>query len=75
MFIMKIREVPARTIGQMVMQELHKLDKVAYVRFASVYREFRDVDEFVAELQGPVGPQEDTSSLQFPFVSPKEIDP
>ena len=35
----------------MVMIELHSLDKVAYVRFASVYREFQDVEEFVAELQ------------------------
>jgi transcriptional repressor NrdR len=48
-----LKEVPARTIGQMVMVELHQLDKVAYVRFASVYREFRDVEEFVAELQIP----------------------
>ncbi|MFL5813239.1 MAG: transcriptional regulator NrdR [Bdellovibrionia bacterium] len=46
-----LKEVPARTIGQMVMIELHKLDKVAYVRFSSVYREFKDVEEFVAELQ------------------------
>jgi len=49
-----LKEVPTRTIGHMVMVELHKLDKVAYVRFASVYREFRDVEEFVAELQGPI---------------------
>ncbi len=46
-----LKEIPGRTIGQMVMIELHKLDKVAYVRFASVYREFKDVEEFVAELQ------------------------
>jgi transcriptional repressor NrdR len=49
-----LKEIPARLIGQIVMAELHKLDKVAYVRFASVYREFRDVEEFVAELQGPI---------------------
>jgi transcriptional repressor NrdR len=53
-----LKEVPARTIGHRVMVELHQLDKVAYVRFASVYREFRDVEEFVAELQGP-GPRAD----------------
>lgn len=45
-----LKEVPTRTIGQMAMIELHELDKVAYVRFASVYREFKDVEEFMAEL-------------------------
>ncbi|MFP8833478.1 transcriptional regulator NrdR [Hydrogenophaga sp. XSHU_21] len=42
------REVPANRIGEMVMRELKKLDKVAYVRFASVYRSFEDIDEFRA---------------------------
>jgi transcriptional repressor NrdR len=54
---LSLKEIPTRTVGQMVMGELHLLDKVAYVRFASVYREFRDVEEFVAELQGP-GPED-----------------
>lgn len=40
------REIPSEKIGEMVMRELKKLDKVAYVRFASVYRNFEDVDEF-----------------------------
>ena len=40
------REVPSSRIGELVMRELKKLDKVAYVRFASVYRSFEDVDEF-----------------------------
>lgn len=40
------REVPSRQIGEMVMHELYKLDKVAYIRFASVYRSFQDVDDF-----------------------------
>ncbi len=40
------REVPAREIGEMVMIELKKLDKIAYIRFASVYRSFQDVDDF-----------------------------
>jgi len=40
------REVPSHRLGEMVMRELKKLDKVAYVRFASVYRSFEDVDEF-----------------------------
>jgi transcriptional repressor NrdR len=41
-----LREIPSARIGEMVMRELKKLDKVAYVRFASVYRSFEDVDEF-----------------------------
>jgi transcriptional repressor NrdR len=40
------REVPSTRIGELVMRELKRLDKVAYVRFASVYRSFEDVDEF-----------------------------
>jgi transcriptional repressor NrdR len=41
-----VREIPSTRIGELVMRELKKLDKVAYVRFASVYRSFEDVDEF-----------------------------
>ena len=44
-------EIPAEAIGELVMQHLHKLDQVAYVRFASVYRQFEDVHDFVDELQ------------------------
>ncbi len=40
------REIPSRQIGEMVMQELYKLDKVGYIRFASVYRSFQDVSDF-----------------------------
>ncbi len=45
------REVPSTVIGQKVMDELRKLDAVAYVRFASVYRDFRDVNEFLDEIK------------------------
>ena len=45
------REVEARAIGKRVMERLKELDKVAYVRFASVYRQFEDVQEFMAELR------------------------
>jgi len=45
------KEVPSRTIGEAVMRELHELDAVAYVRFASVYRSFGDVREFMRELE------------------------
>lgn len=45
------KEVPTTTIGEMVMSELHEIDEVAYVRFASVYRSFKDINEFMDELQ------------------------
>ncbi len=45
------REVPSTRIGEWVMNELHQMDQVAYVRFASVYRSFKDINEFMAELQ------------------------
>ena len=45
------REIPSSTVGEKVMQELQRLDGVAYVRFASVYRQFRDVGEFMDELK------------------------
>ena len=45
------REVPSRLIGELVMKELRKLDEVAYVRFASVYRSFQDVTEFQDEVK------------------------
>jgi transcriptional repressor NrdR len=44
------REITTEEIGQQVMAELRRLDKVAFVRFASVYRNFRDIDEFTNEL-------------------------
>jgi len=45
------REVPSKHIGEQVMKELREIDEVAYVRFASVYREFKDVNEFLNEVQ------------------------
>ena len=45
------REASTRSIGEMIMNELKNLDKVAYVRFASVYLDFKDVQEFMAELK------------------------
>ena len=45
------REVASNKIGAAVMNELHKIDQVAYVRFASVYRQFKDIDEFMHELE------------------------
>ncbi len=44
------REIPSKQIGEWVMDELHNLDQVAYVRFASVYRSFQDIKEFREEI-------------------------
>ncbi|OPY69148.1 MAG: Transcriptional repressor NrdR [Syntrophorhabdaceae bacterium PtaU1.Bin034] len=46
------KEIASTEIGQKVMDELRKLDEVAYVRFASVYRQFKDITEFMEELTG-----------------------
>ena len=50
------RDIPSRQVGEMVMAELHKLDKVGYIRFASVYRSFQDVSDFrdaLREVEAP----------------------
>ena len=44
-------EIESRIVGEELMKELHQLDQVAYVRFASVYREFKDIDQFMDELK------------------------
>lgn len=50
-FNKEIREIATREIGELVMEKLKRLDSVAYVRFASVYREFKDVNTFMDELK------------------------
>lgn len=57
-------EVPSREVGERVMQALVSLDQVAYVRFASVYRRFEDVDQFVSEVK----------SMHTPEVKAKSAD-
>ena len=49
------REIDSTAIGQLVMDELRNLDQVAYVRFASVYRQFKDLDDFMSELRRVIG--------------------
>ena len=49
------REIPTSKIGETVMKELHELDEVAYVRFASVYRQFKDINQFMDELKDILG--------------------
>jgi len=50
-------EISAETIGDFVMEQLRNLDGVAYVRFSSVYREFKDVDEFLTAVRAAIGTQ------------------
>jgi len=52
------KEIATADIGTFVMEELKRLDKVAYVRFASVYRHFRDINEFANELKDLLNPKE-----------------
>lgn len=52
------KEISSRVIGEKIMAKLHDLDKVAYVRFASVYRDFKDVNDFVDELKDLLGQRE-----------------
>lgn len=49
------RDIPSAVIGEKVMDRLEKLDEVAYVRFASVYRRFKDVNQFLSEVKGLIG--------------------
>ncbi len=48
------REVPSETIGEKVMERLERIDDVAYVRFASVYRRFKDVNQFLSAIEGMI---------------------
>jgi len=50
-FSLEVKEIESKRIGEIVMDELKDLDQVAYVRFASVYREFKDVNTFMSELK------------------------
>ena len=50
-FSLEAKEIPSSVVGELVMDELKDLDEVAYVRFASVYREFKDVNTFMDELK------------------------
>ena len=51
------KEIPSHDIGEKVMEKLHNLNDIAYVRFASVYREFKDVNDFVSELRSLLSSQ------------------
>src|ERR1700749_3655878 len=62
------REVPSRQIGELVMRELKKLDQVAYVRFASVYRKFEDVHAFREEIEKLERDLPSLEGLQLPLL-------
>ena len=63
-------EVPAETIGEMVMQKLKDLDRVAYIRYASVYRDFKDIETFKVAIDSLLEPAEPVSepSTQLSFL-------
>jgi len=58
------REIKSSEIGEKVMEELHRLDGVAYVRFASVYRQFKDIHEFMDELKELLGNKEEVKQKE-----------
>lgn len=53
------KEIICNEVGEMVMSELHQLDEVAYVRFASVYRQFKDISEFMTEIKDLLSTREE----------------
>ena len=57
------KEVPSSFVGSAVMNELHGIDQVAYVRFASVYRSFKDIGEFMRELEELIERRKEDSSI------------
>ena len=70
-------EVPSRVIGELVMESLKKLDRVAYIRFASVYRDFRDIETFREEIDALLEPAEPagTPSNQLSFLEDEAVLP
>lgn len=68
------KELPSSTIGEAVMGQLHATDQVAYVRFASVYRSFKDIDEFMRELEDLIKQRRDEPA-QAPPAREKKASP
>ncbi len=67
LFGLGVSEVPSTTIGEMVMQRLRELDEVAYIRFASVYRNFADLEEMREEMEGLTGGQPTADEAITPY--------
>lgn len=74
---MEDREIHSRLVGELLMNALRELDQVAYVRFASVYREFSDVGQFIEALQGLVDKKEmnklKKQGMNFKGTRPKSV--
>ena len=66
-------EVPSSTIGELVMERLRELDRIAYIRFASVYRQFADVEEFKQEVDALVQLPEGAPVAQLPLLPQEEF--
>jgi transcriptional repressor NrdR len=69
-----LKEIPSTIIGEEVMNHLHRLDEVAYVRFASVYRSFKDINEFMDELKGILSSKETVTGREGPVEKQKPED-
>ncbi len=61
-------EVPSSTVGELVIKHLKDVDRIAYIRFASVYREFADVESFREEIDALMHSQDKTSATQLPLI-------
>ena len=68
-------EIPSRAIGELVMERLRNLDRVAYIRFASVYRDFRDIESFKEEVDALLEPKKEETSSQLSFLKDEELTP
>ncbi len=69
-----LKEIPSTMVGEEVMERLHKLDEVAYVRFASVYRSFRDINEFMSELKDILSNKEMKDAKEVAAEKPQKAE-
>ena len=69
------REVPSSFLGELIMRELRKLNQVAYIRFASVYREFKDISEFMGVMEEFIKGRTRSADSAHPPKSPNEPHP
>ena len=70
-----LKEIPSTVVGEEVMERLHQLDEVAYVRFASVYRSFRDINEFMSELKDILSSKETKEAARLHMHEDKDQKP
>ena len=74
LFKLGVREIPSQSIGEQVMGVLRELDTVAYIRFASVYRQFEDIEAFADAIQEIGGRQEAAGQAQAADPAPADDD-